>query len=198
MILEKTQTKCLRKPKAPTQNPTKSPTILPLAHGQCLPSLIKSVKLQQTTGAYLHLFELQILDPTGANIALGKTATRSSVHLPPDVVGGYGIHAIDGNMTSFLHTGDASMGDPNPWLNIDLGAGYEVEKIVIHNRWCNDPSDVQNQCLCRMSQANLLLFDNSGAVVSTFSVGDTCGKATLSYDFCPTESPTKNPTKVRQ
>jgi hypothetical protein len=35
-----------------------------------------------------------------------------------------------------------------------------------------------------MSQANLLLYDNSGAVVSSFSVGNTCGKATLAYDFC--------------
>jgi hypothetical protein len=160
--------------------------IPPLAHGSCLSSLIKSVKLQQTTGAYLHLFELQILDPTGANITLGKTASQSSVSMPvpSDIVGGYGIHAIDGDMTSSLHTGNSGSGDPNPWLNIDLGAGYEVEKIVIHNRWCNDPSDVQNQCYCRMSQANLLLYDNSGAIVSSFSVGDTCRKATLSYDFC--------------
>jgi hypothetical protein len=158
--------------------------ISPLAHGSCLPLLIKSVKLQQTTGAYLHLFELQILDPTGANIVLGKTASQSSVHIVSDVVGGYGIHAIDGNMTSFLHTGSSGSGDPNPWLNIDLGASYDVEKIVIHNRWCNDPSDVQNQCYCRMSQANLLLYDNSGAFVSSFSVGNTCGKATLSYSFC--------------
>jgi hypothetical protein len=164
--------------------------IPPLAHGSCLPSLIKSVKLQQTTDDFLNIFELQILDPTGANVALGKAATQSSVfyNYGPCENGCFGSNAIDGNMGTWSH----SVWEANAWLNVDLGASHEVEKIVIQNRWCGDPSD-SYQCLCRLSQANLLIYDDSGAVLSSFSVGDTCGIATLEYNLCLTG----NPTKVR-
>jgi hypothetical protein len=62
-----------------------------------------------------------------------------------------------------------------------LEASYQVEKIVIKNRWCNDETDVQNQCLCRLSNADLILYDSLEAVVSSFSLGDTCGRATIEY-----------------
>jgi hypothetical protein len=77
------------------------------------------------------------------------------------------------------HSKSAQEGDPAPWLQIDLPASYEARRIVIHNRGCGGVND---QCLCRLSQANLLLYDGSGAVVSSISTGDTCGKATLTYD----------------
>jgi hypothetical protein len=159
----------------------------PLVDGSCLP-LIKSVKLQQTRADYINLFELEVLDRSGANVALGKTASQSST-----VHSAGAMYAIDGDMTTISNT-DKRGYKGLPWLNIDLGASYDVEKIVIHNRWCVDPADSQHKCLCRLSGANLLLYDDSGAVVKSVSVGNTCGTATLEFDLCPTE----NPTKVRQ
>jgi hypothetical protein len=136
---------------------------------------IKRVKLQQTTtGEPLQLFELQIFDPTDQNIARSGTASASSA------LDTYtASKAIDGNMQTMYHSKSAQEGDPAPWLQIDLPASYEARKIVIHNRGCGGVND---QCLCRLSKANLLLYDGSGAVVSSISTGDTCGKATLTYD----------------
>jgi hypothetical protein len=127
---------------------------------------IKRVKLQQTTGEPLQLFELKIFDPTDQNIARFGTASASSGQAP---------NAIDGNMQTLYHS---QSGDPAPWLQIDLPASYEARGIIIHNRGCGGVND---QCLCRLSYANLLLYDGSGAVVSSILIGDTCGKPTLTY-----------------
>jgi hypothetical protein len=125
------------------------------------------VKLQQTTGQYLHIMELQVFDSTGTNIALGKNATSSSQHPT------YGDpqRAVDGNLTTMFHTND---GDANPWLNIDLGTSCRGCKIVIHNR---------NILTCKLSNANLMLYDGSGNVVKTINVGNTCERAILMYDL---------------
>jgi hypothetical protein len=45
--------------------------------------IIKQVKLQQTTGEYLNIFELEIFNPTGTNVARGKSATSSSEYEDP-------------------------------------------------------------------------------------------------------------------
>jgi hypothetical protein len=136
---------------------------------------IKRVKLQQTTGTWITIFELQIFDPTDQNIALSGTASASSAYTNADTAS----KAIDGNMQTIYHSKNAQEGDPAPWLQIDLPASYEAHKIIIHNRGCGD--EVKDQCLCRLSYANLLLYDESGAVVSSISTGDTCGIATLTY-----------------
>jgi hypothetical protein len=136
---------------------------------------IKRVKLQQTTGTWINIFELQIFDPTDQNIALSGTASASSAYSNGDTAS----KAIDGNMQTIYHSKNAQEGDPAPWLQIDLPASYEAHKIIIHNRGCGD--EVKDQCLCRLSYANLLLYDESGAVVSSISTGDTCGIATLTY-----------------
>jgi hypothetical protein len=148
--------------------------------GVVLGPTIKRVKLQQTTGEPLQLFELQIFDPTDQNIARSGTASASSYS------GFYLMFytpskAIDGNMQTYFQSKSAVDGDPAPWLQIDLPASYEARRIMIHNKWCNDVNDVQHKCLCRLSYANLLLYDESGAVVSSISTGDTCGKSTLTY-----------------
>lgn len=104
---------------------TKSPT--------CFPQ-IKTVKLQQTTSEALQIFELEVLDRVGSNVAKGKKATSSSsFHSSPE------SNAVDGNLTTLFH---CQPGDPAPWLNINLESSFEAQKIVIHNRWCDDVNDV--------------------------------------------------------
>lgn len=148
---------------------------------ECFPNVNK-VKLQQTTGDFLHVFELQVIDETGTNIALGKVATQSSLYTE-DGITMVASRAVDDNMSTFSHTNSRSMGDQNPWLQIDLGSSaFQITSIIIHNRWCIDPNDVY-ECLCRLSEATLTLIDSTGAEIKSFSTGDSCSKATLPYAF---------------
>jgi hypothetical protein len=127
------------------------------------------VKLQQTTGDYINVFEVEVFDSTGTiNVARGKLANASSVY-----GGETPQKAVDGDLTTLFHSKSKNDGDANPWLHIDLGASCRGCKIVIHNR------DVDT---CGLSYANLMLYDGSGNVVKTINVGNTCGRAILEYD----------------
>jgi hypothetical protein len=128
------------------------------------PKLTNQVKLQQTTGEYLNIFELEIFNPTGTNVARGKSATSSSELSSQEDP----QRAVDGNLSTMFHSG----GETGSWLNIDLGSSFEARRIVIHNRWCEDVNDSQYLCLCRLSQANLVLYDSSNNVVKTINVGE--------------------------
>ena len=79
-------------------------------------------------------FEPQV---TLRNVALGKPAKQSSVYGR-----GNASRAVDGNENSswvgrsITHTGK----DKNAWWQVDLGKGYQIDKIVITNRkdCCSD------------------------------------------------------------
>lgn len=152
---------------------TRSPTCFPI---------IKSVKLQQTTNQPLQIYELEILNRLGSNIAKGKTATSSSAW-PGDPAS----NSVDGDLTTIFH----SAGDHAAWLKIDLGASLEAKTIVIYNRSCGN--DVEHKCLCRLSDATLSIYGGSGEEVASLSVGNTCGKAKLEYKFC--NAPVSNRSK---
>jgi hypothetical protein len=149
--------------------------------------VIKRVGLNTTTGEYIQIFELEIFDPTGTNVARGKAATSSSVYHTPSIFPGGTAgpsNAVDGDLTNVFHTNSRhDGGDNSPWLNIDLGASVEARKIVIYNKWCGDVNDSAHPCLCRLSQANLVLYDGSNNIIKTLNVGGTCGKAILEYDL---------------
>jgi len=69
------------------------------------------------------------------NLALGKPATQSS---DIDKVNGKASLAVDGNTDgtwtngSVTHTVDG--GSENPWWQVDLGATYTIQKVLIWNR----------------------------------------------------------------
>ena len=90
--------------------------------------------------------------------------------------------AIDGKLWSFSHTTWR-----NAWLEIDLQGLYPIDSVEIANRWCRDYTDPKN-CLCKLSNVNLLLFDEKGDVVAAKSLGNTCNAPTVSIEFndvCP-------------
>lgn len=153
---------------------TRSPTCFPI---------IKSVKLQQTTNQPLQIYELEILNRLGSNIAKGKTATSSSTW-----PGNPASKSVDGDLTTIFHS---DSGDNAAWLKIDLGASIEAKTIVIYNRSCGN--DVEHKCLCRLSDATLSIYGGSGEEVASLSVGNTCGKAKLEYKFC--NAPVSNRSK---
>jgi hypothetical protein len=167
---------------------TSAPTSSPVFALSCLPNAQK-VKLQQEiTGLPIQVFEVNVVNSTGANVAEGKTATQSSTFLTTSGRSFDAYRAVDGDRGTFSHTNDA-----NPWLEIDLGMGGEISSVEILNRWCKSSCDPSG-CLCRLSGAVLSLVDNLGEQIVSLTIGDTCGQSTLEYvfdpspQFCPTSS----------
>lgn len=123
------------------------------------------------------------MNSSGDNIAVGGAATQSTTFKT------FGASlAIDNATNTFSHTNDNSA-----WWQVDLGAEPEIDSVQILNRWCGGPSD-STGCLCRLSDARLILFDSQGSAIVTQSVGNTCGKLSLVFSFnssfaCPSVRP---------
>jgi len=159
----------------PAPCPSISPSPSPLTFS-CLP-FARVVKLHQTTtGLPIHMFEVKVKSSSGANFALSGSATQSSTFRNDQDKFGAN-NAVDGNTATFSHTADSF-----PWWEVDLGESYGISSVEIVNRWCADVNDSKN-CLCRLSGAVLSLLDDSGAEITSISIGDTCGKLVLEMEF---------------
>ncbi len=88
------------------------------------------------------------------NAALGKPTDQSS-----DGYGFTGAQAVDGEPSTFSHTGD---GDLSPWWTVDLGATYAVDEITILNR--------DNCCPERLYNATVTVLDDAGNPAWTSAV----------------------------
>jgi hypothetical protein len=138
----------------------------------CLPNSRKVKLWQSTTGAQIQLFELRAFSSSG-NVAHGKSASQSSTYGEQFSAS----NAVDGNTNTFSHTKDS-----NSWLEVDLGANFDISSINIINCCCQSVNDPLN-CLCRLSNATLSLMDDSDKVIASKTIGDTCGQFTLEYVF---------------
>jgi hypothetical protein len=118
----------------------------------------------------------------GTEVAKGGSATQSST-LKGDETKFGATNAIDGISTTFSHTDD-----DKSWWQVVLSQEFSIDSIEIANRWCGDMTD-QPQCLCRLSNVTLSLTDNAGvSAITPKSLGDTCGKKTLSFHLgCSSE-----------
>lgn len=142
------------------------------------------VKVQKTysgVGA-LNLLEVQVFDDANINRALtsnGATAFQSSTfiwdgNLCP------ASFAIDGSTTEQFGTVcdgmSHTMDDPNPWWMVDLGASYEISKVVIWNRI--------SCCQERLSYAAVSLLDeNSNLIRQVDSIGDARNVPTVDLNI---------------
>ncbi|MFE6734750.1 discoidin domain-containing protein [Microbacterium sp. NPDC057741] len=66
------------------------------------------------------------------NISQGKEATQSSTYVSSSGTTYPARLAVDGNIGNFSHT--AATGDPQPWLQVDLGASKDVDAVALWNR----------------------------------------------------------------
>lgn len=121
------------------------------------------------------------------NVALGGTASQSS---------DYGIdyvasNAIDGNSSSFSLTRGLGA-----YWEVDLAGLHAIESVVILNSY-TDPNarklvdssysgleslDIDD-ATCRLTNATVSVIDDSGIVISSQSVSDTCGQSSVSLSF---------------
>ncbi len=86
-------------------------------------------------------------DPT--NVALGKSTTQSS-----DGYGYTGVGAVDGEPSTFSHTGD---GDMAPWVEVDLDGSWSIDEVSLYNR--------VDCCASRLYNIVVEVLDASGGVV---------------------------------
>lgn len=86
------------------------------------PTLVRSIRIDHVN-EYLNFNELQAF---ATNIAAGKTASQST-----EGFGGVASNGVDGNNSTISHT---NTGDLNPWWQVDLGAFYAVDSVIMHNR----------------------------------------------------------------
>jgi hypothetical protein len=100
--------------------------------------------------------------------------------------------AVDDDGNSFSHT-DLLSGS---WWQLDLESATDVQSLEVLNRYCGgDPSDPFG-CLCRLSNAEVKLFDENEKLVHTATIGDTCGMLSVTTQFnqCyATASPSASP-----
>ena len=145
---------------------------------RCLP-FGKSVKVISTTDEPIAMFELSVLDIQGSapyessDITMNAVASQSSTLREYDA-----SRAIDGDINSFSMTDYVA----DSWWQVDLGEPFELHRVTISNRWCGDPSDA-SQCLCRLSQAKVWVYDENGQWIAGKQLGDTCGKTKISVQF---------------
>ncbi|MES2777988.1 MAG: FG-GAP-like repeat-containing protein [Bacteroidota bacterium] len=110
------------------------------------------IRIQQNkTGSHdnITIAELEALDAvTGENRAAGKVVTMSSVY--ESFIGAY---LTDGNINTFAHT---SVGGTGAYMEVDLGADFNIGSVRITNRVDCCPITVEN--------VQLILKDNSNQV----------------------------------
>lgn len=131
------------------------------------------VKIQPNNEAILNVFEVQVFDTTGVNVAIGKNASQSSTF-----DNNYAAYAVDGLDDTFSST----LSEENAWLLIDLGESTPVESITIKNYWCFDETD-QGNCLARLYNSTLQLLGNDDTILATKDIGDTTGWPELEFTF---------------
>ncbi|KAL7509263.1 hypothetical protein ACHAXN_006280 [Cyclotella atomus] len=153
---------------APTQSPVQSPSN---TSSTCS---VKKLKLESTTT--INMFELEVYDSSGINIARQGIASQSSTYNNADRFSA--SKAIDGQSSTFSHTDN----DGSSYWSLDLNGLHDIERVLIRNRFCGNPSDPKN-CLCRLSAATLTLYDEQDSVVASRDIGDTCGKLSIEELF---------------
>jgi hypothetical protein len=131
------------------------------------------VKIQSKNEAILNVYEVQVFDLSGANLAINKSASQSSTFGE-----NHASNAVDG----IYDTYSATLKEEKAWWQVDLGQPTPIKNVTIMNRWCYDVSD-QAQCLSRLSFSTLSLLDEDETVVATRDIGDTTGLLKLDFSF---------------
>ncbi len=93
------------------------------------------IGIRQTRKDYLHMAEVhvigkkQVVKPqskrAAVNLTTGKKVRQSSQYKKLDA-----SYAFDADINTFSHTSNT----PNAWLEVDLGAVYKIDTVVLENR----------------------------------------------------------------
>ena len=128
---------------------------------------VRLYHIRNDNEAFLHPAEIEVYDLNNNNIARGKQVTTSQLYpgsKPASAV-------VDGNISGTWNNGNCCVhtrSGKDVFIEIDLGAEYNVSKIKIYNR---DDSNNCGQCPGRMNNARVRCSDNNNKVVLDFNTG---------------------------
>jgi hypothetical protein len=146
-----------------------------------------AVRIELNTGENIQVFDVKVIDTTGKDIAQGKPAAQSSTSSTRKHFGA--SLAVDGDPLTYSLTNVTSQADKSVWWEVNLQGEHRVNSVIIKNRCGNTVGD-PNECLCRLSNAAVLLLDDAGAAVATQTLGDTCNQHEVELsDFIPNRDP---------
>jgi hypothetical protein len=142
-------------------------------------SLTRKVKVSLPGRRTLHVVELQVFDTSGVNRARTATSSASQSSVYQWSTGGplcQASIAIDGVIDG---TGDCdglahTKEDYDPWLMVDLGGSYDIEKLRMYNR--------QNCCQNGLNNAQITLLNANGNIITEFfNIGDTSNLKVIDF-----------------
>ena len=135
---------------------------------------MKKLRIEGTTTAPLNIVEVKVFS-NGVDVASQGTATQSSTYLNNESKFG-AAEAIDAKPSDFSNT---AISNSPAWWQLSLQNTVAVQSIEIDNRACvNDSS-----CLCRMTNANLKVYDTNGVLLATKNLGNTCSRSIITERF---------------
>jgi hypothetical protein len=168
-------------------NSTNAPQLVTNAtNNTCYPEVSK-IRIESTTGEAISMIELQAQSSGGVNVALEGTASQSSDLKYGEVLNA--SRAIDGSYASYSSTNDT-----NATWELVLPQSFPIESVIVVNGYCGNNSDSDPLgCLCRLSNATILLIDEFDAVIANRSAGDTCNQDVVLEAFdaqypCPDDN----------
>ena len=160
------------------------------ATNQFLGCIAKRVKVQSTTPNPIQMFELQVLE-SGTNVALQGSVRQSSAFNGNSARFGP-ENAIDNDVSTFSHTKN----EFGSWWEVDLRELVGIQSIRILNRYCGSDTSDPHNCLCRISNAEIYLYDDHNDTVATRVLGDTCGEHIVLEEFISCTSTQAVPSKT--
>lgn len=149
---------------------------------KCVPEGQK-IKVQSNTGKPLQMREVRVYSDS-VNVAIGKTATQSEdVNWSSSKTADKAVDNTWGTWTS------TEWGCQ--WWQVDLGATYPIDKIIIVNRKSKS---------CFLSHATVSVLDGDGNWIESTTTRDTCDKGWVvpklpkSGEYCPSSAPSAMPS----
>ncbi|KAL7488675.1 hypothetical protein ACHAW6_014273 [Cyclotella cf. meneghiniana] len=144
----------------------------------------RTVKIQSNSETTLNVFEVEVFNSAGINVASNKNATQSTTWQ-----GQFASYAVDENQTTYSST----LPEERAWWQVDLEAMVLIESVTIRNFYCIDESDPL-ECSARLSNSTLLLMDDDNVVVATEQIGYTGWRLELIFDFQATQYQSGTPS----
>ncbi|KAL7522316.1 hypothetical protein ACHAWX_007006 [Stephanocyclus meneghinianus] len=170
---------------AETVSPTPSPSVSSDSTPPSFDAIFaRTVKIQTNSETILNVFEVEVFNSDGINVAANKNTTQSSTWQ-----GQFASYAVDENQTTYSST----LKENRAWWQVDLEEMTLIESVTIFNFYCIYESDPL-ECSARLSNSTLLLTDDDDVVVASKQIGYTGGRLELTFYFQPMQSQSGTPS----
>jgi hypothetical protein len=124
----------------------------------------------------LNIHELRVLNRTGQNIALNKTA-KSSSYWDGNTKAS---KAFDGSDTSYFHSAHDTTVD---WVEVDLGSDQEIAKVEVWNVFSNSSyAGVKVKDRLKVGGARVTLKASNGSTITTPKIKFTSAKYAINFN----------------